>query len=43
MLLSDIPACEYRDYLVEVAAEAERHRRQSLGIVDTVNAPKNSL
>lgn len=41
--LAHIPACEYRDYLVEVAAETERHRRQSLGIVDTVNAPKNSL
>lgn len=26
-LLGDIPACEYRDYLIEVAAEADRHRR----------------
>jgi glucose-1-phosphate thymidylyltransferase len=42
-VLTSIPPCEYRDYLVEVAAETERHRRQSPGITDPTNAPKNSL
>jgi glucose-1-phosphate thymidylyltransferase len=42
-LIADIPACEYRDYLADVAAETERHRRQSLDTASDPDAVKNSF